>query len=101
MAGMPPTDDVTEAEDGSKLRPAASRHCITNVVLKIEGDRAVGMAYWFHMGNDNAERSAVLESFGHYEDELVKVNGEWLFARRRVYSEQVAALAAKGRDRPR
>ena len=25
--------------------------------------------------------------FGHYEDELVKVNGHWLFKRRHVYNE--------------
>jgi hypothetical protein len=96
MAGMPRADEVTEAEDGTKLRPAAGRHNITNIVLKIEGNRAVGRAYWFHMGNDNAERSAVLTSFGHYEDELVKVNGEWFFSRRKIYNEQVADWASKG-----
>lgn len=100
IAGMPRADEVTEAEDGSPLRPAAGRHNITNTALKIEGDRAVGRAYWFHMGNDNADRSAVLNSFGHYEDELVKVNGEWLFSRRRIYNEQVAAWAAKGEANP-
>jgi hypothetical protein len=25
--------------------------------------------------------------FGHYEDELVKVGGKWLFKRRSVYNE--------------
>ncbi|MCG6925021.1 MAG: nuclear transport factor 2 family protein [Acidobacteria bacterium] len=96
IASMPRTDEVTEAPDGSKLRPAAGRHNITNIVLRIEGNRAVGRAYWFHMGNDNAERSAVLDSFGHYEDELVKVNGEWLFSRRKIYNEQMPNWAAKG-----
>ena len=98
IAGMPRDDKVTEDEDGAKLRPAAGRHNITNIVLKIDGNRAVGRAYWFHMGNDNAERKAVLDSFGHYEDELVKVNGEWLFSRRKIYNEQVADWAAKGEN---
>ena len=98
MAGMPRTDEVTETGDGSSLRPAAGRHNISNIVLEIEGNRAVGRAYWFHMGNDNAERRATLNSFGHYEDELVKVNGEWLFSRRKIYNEQMAAWASKGEN---
>ena len=32
--------------------------------------------------------------FGHYEDDLVKVDGEWLFARRRIYNEGTAEWAA-------
>jgi hypothetical protein len=45
------------------------------------------------MGNANPERSAQLNSFGHYEDELVKVDGEWLFSLRKIYNEQVAEWA--------
>jgi hypothetical protein len=62
-------------------------------------DRATATAYWFHMGNDNPDRSAQLNSFGHYEDELRKVNGEWLFSLRKIYNEQVAEWAA-GQDNP-
>jgi uncharacterized protein (TIGR02246 family) len=87
------------ADDTSGLRPAAGRHNISNIVIEIEGDRATATAYWFHMGNDNPERSAQLNSFGHYEDELRKVNGEWLFSLRKIYNEQVAEWAA-GQDNP-
>ena len=59
-------------------------------VIKIDGDKAVGRAYWFHMGNNNPERKAQLDSYGYYEDEMVKVNGEWLFSKRRIYNEQMA-----------
>lgn len=83
----------------SDLRPAAGRHNITNIVLEIDGDTAVGRAYWFHMGNDNPDRAAQLNSFGHYEDELRKVDGEWLFSKRVIYNEQVAEWAA-GQDNP-
>jgi uncharacterized protein (TIGR02246 family) len=82
------------AEDTSGLRPAAGRHNISNVVLDIDGDRATGTAYWFHMGNANEKRSAQLNSFGHYEDELVKVDGEWLFSLRKIYNEQIAEWVA-------
>jgi hypothetical protein len=70
--------------------PATGRHNITNIVLKIDGDKAAGRAYWFHYGNNNPERKGQLDSYGHYEDELVKVNGQWLFSKRVIYNEQVA-----------
>ena len=66
------------------------RHNITNIVLKIDGDKAVGRAYWFHYGNNNPERSAAVDAYGHYEDEMVKVNGQWLFSKRVIYNEGVA-----------
>jgi hypothetical protein len=91
--------EAARAADKSGLRPARGRHNITNIVLDIDGDRATGAAYWFHMGNDNPERAAQLDSFGHYEDELVKVNGKWLFSLRKIYNEQVADWVA-GFDNP-
>ena len=57
--------------------------------MKIDGDKAVGRAYWFHYGNNNPERKAGLDSYGYYEDELVKVDGQWLFSKRVIYNEQV------------
>ncbi|MBN2318487.1 MAG: nuclear transport factor 2 family protein [Acidobacteria bacterium] len=66
-------DPSTENEQGPY--PATSRHNITNIVLKIDGDKAVGKAYWFHYGNNNPERRAEIDAYGHYEDEMVKVNG--------------------------
>ena len=69
--------------------PPTSRHNITNIVLKIDGDKAQGRAYWFHYGNNNPERKAEIDSYGHYEDEMVKVNGQWLFSKRVIYNEGV------------
>ena len=77
-----------EAEQGPY--PATGRHNITNIVLKIDGDKATGRAYWFHYGNNNPERKAQLDSYGHYEDEMVKVDGQWLFSKRVIYNEQMA-----------
>ena len=94
VAGMRATADKQRAEDKSGLRPAAGRHNISNIVLDIDGNRATGTAYWFHMGNANPQRGAQLNSFGHYEDELVKVDGEWLFSLRKIYNEQVAEWVA-------
>jgi hypothetical protein len=38
----------------------------------------------------------VFDGYGHYEDELVKVNGRWLFTKRRIYNEGRAEWAHKG-----
>ena len=46
-----------------------------------------------HTGK-NAEGRMTIGGYGHYEDDLVKVNGEWLFARRRIYNEGNEAWAA-------
>jgi len=91
--------EAQAAKDTSGQYRATGRHNITNIVVKVDGNKAVGRAYWFHYGNDTPKRTAVLNSFGHYEDEMVKVNGKWLFSKRKIYNEQVAAWIAKG-DNP-
>lgn len=99
VAGMRAASERQRAQDDSGLRPARGRHNISNIVVEIDGDRATATAYWFHMGNANPERGAQLNSFGHYEDELVKVDGQWLFSLRKIYNEQVEEWVA-GFDNP-
>jgi uncharacterized protein (TIGR02246 family) len=96
IAQMAKTEQDRAAQDTSGLRPAVGRHNISNIVLKIDGDKAVGRAYWFHYSNNTPKRTGTFDSFGHYEDELVKVDGKWLFAKRKIYNEVVADWAAKG-----
>jgi len=86
---------ATPSKDAPKLRPASGRHNITNIVIKVEGNKALGRAYWFHYSNNNPQRTAVLDGYGHYEDEMVKVNGQWLFTKRRIYNEGVEKWASK------
>jgi hypothetical protein len=88
ISGMPSNERA--AQEAAKPYPATGRHNITNIVIKVDGDRASGVAYWFHYGNNNPKRAATLDSYGHYVDELAKVNGKWLFTKRRIYNEQVA-----------
>jgi hypothetical protein len=95
IGGMPNRKAEAGPADAPKLRPATGRHNITNIVIKVEGDKAYGRAYWFHYGNNNPQRTATLDSYGHYEDEMIKINGKWLFSKRRIYNEQVDKWAAK------
>ena len=63
--------------------PAGERHIISNIVIKLNGDKASGLAYWTHM-TSGPTGYGIVDFWDHYEDELVKVGGEWLFARRRI-----------------
>ena len=80
------------------LYPPTGRHNITNIVLKIDGDKAVGRSYWFHYGNNNPKRAGALDGYGHYEDEMVKVNGKWLFSKRKIYNEGVEKWIAPSKN---
>lgn len=43
----------------------------------------------FHYGDTDSQRAGALDGYGHYEDEMVKVNGKWLFSKRKIYNEGV------------
>ena len=82
------------------LRPASGRHNISTIVLKVNGNKATGRAYWFHYSNDNPKRAGVFDGFGHYEDEMVKVKGQWYFTKRRIYNENRDEWAYKSGKNP-
>ncbi len=85
--GMAATFAAEEAAD-APLRPARKRHFITNMAIKVDGDTAQSRAYWFIMNNRNPERAGYSEAYGHYESSLRKVNGQWLFTKRKIYNEE-------------
>ena len=74
--------------------PAAYRHFITNQVIKVDGDHATAITYWFQGGNLQDRGKFQFGLFGNYVDKLVKVNGQWLFKERTIYNEGL-----KGRHR--
>ena len=82
--------------NGNSNNAEVRRHIISNIVLKIEGDKAVGRAYWHSVKMDKASGIPAFISFGHYEDEYVKVNGEWFFSKRKIYNEKRPNRSAKG-----
>jgi len=72
--------------EGATSRPR-TRHQIINHVIDVDGNTAKTYAYWFAMTNNTPQKDVQLFYFGHYEDELVKVNGKWLFKKRKVFNE--------------
>ncbi len=72
--------------EGAKGRPR-TRHQIINHVIDVDGNKAKTIAYWFALTNNTPQGDVQLLYFGHYEDELEKVNGKWLFKSRKVFNE--------------
>ena len=71
-------------EDG---QPAKLRHVILQSSVRVEGDRAWARSLWVEMANNGPEDSLEMGTFGLYEDELERVDGRWLLAKRRVLND--------------
>jgi hypothetical protein len=65
---------------------AHNQHFVTSMVIDIsaDGTRAIAQAYWTAIRGGQP----AISSYGHYVDELTKINGEWLYTSRRTYNEQ-------------
>lgn len=80
-------DKVGEIFKDWQGNPAKLRHAITQQAIRVDGDRAWNTGFWFEMTNGGPEGSLALPSFGTYEDELVRIDGRWLFKRRKIFNE--------------
>jgi len=80
-------ENVAELFVDFEGKPAKLRHVVNQTVIRVEGDRAFTTAQWFEMANDGPEGAPKLGTFGHYEDELERVGGEWKFRRRKIWNE--------------
>jgi ketosteroid isomerase-like protein len=72
---------------------ARTRHFILNHVIDVNGDTAKTVAYWFNITNGTPQKDVQIVNFGHYEDELVRQNGRWLFKKRKIFNESLANRA--------
>lgn len=72
--------------------PALLRHILCQSVIRVEGDRAWHTGFWFETANDGPREASgrltpTLGTFGIYEDELVRVDGDWKFSYRNIRNE--------------
>jgi hypothetical protein len=74
------------SEDAVGQGSAHGQHFVTAMVIDVaeDGNTAVAQAYWAHMAGAEPR----MNSYGHYVDRLVKIDGEWLYSSRRTYNEQ-------------
>ena len=92
-------DLARSAEEGAW--PAAVRHFITNQAVEVNGEEARALSYWFQFTNPTAGRDETkVLLFGHYEDKLVKIEGEWYFAYRNIFNEGLKGRAKAGKPNP-
>jgi ketosteroid isomerase-like protein len=75
------------------------RHFVTNIAISVEGERASTRAAWFEAYNNGPDGAPKMGTFGHYEDELARIDGRWLFKRRRIVNEFLEGRKA-GPDNP-
>jgi uncharacterized protein (TIGR02246 family) len=61
-------------------------HVLTNDQIEIHGDRAAATTKWIYItaADDNTPKFTYL---GHYDDQFVRENGHWKFARRQSISD--------------
>jgi len=71
-------------EDG---KPAKLRHVVLQSVIRIEGNHAWGRTLWVEMANHGPMDTMKMGTYGIYEDEFAKKDGQWLIARRNVLNE--------------
>jgi hypothetical protein len=83
-------------EEGETLTSAPTRrHFIANQVLDIDENTATGRAYWYEFDIGMSGQQPFVLAYGHYEDELRKVDGKWLFSKRAIYN-----VILEGREGP-
>ena len=66
---------------GPARKPGSTLHILSNFVIEVHGDTATAWSRWVFVttGADNRPTPAMT---GHYDDTLVRENGEWRFQRR-------------------
>jgi hypothetical protein len=67
--------------------PSTVRHLVTNQVIEVDGDSARAISYWMNYGNNADRRKIEWLSFGSWDDEFVKIDGQWFFKRHTIYNE--------------
>jgi ketosteroid isomerase-like protein len=92
-----PDHDPTDAGIGRKFGPM--RHVTTNYEIDVDGDTATVRAFFMEVVSNGANvppgsNPPTIHAMGRYEDELVRQDGQWLFARRVVITDMNAAWQA-------
>jgi SnoaL-like domain len=74
-------------------------------VIFVDGDTATERAYWVAFTNQTPQHDVQVLYFGHYESELRRVDGHWLYSHRKIYNESLqnreAFYPALGEHDPR
>jgi hypothetical protein len=75
------------AAEATPPRPGAFHMVLTNVRIKVNGNMATADAIWTGVNSANVNAVPQYVEQGREHDELVKVNGRWLFKHRIITSD--------------
>lgn len=75
-------------------KPAKLRHINLQTAIRVEGNRAWSRSQWLEMANHGPGDEPKIGTYGIYEDELKRVDGRWLFAKRRVLNEFIPSRSS-------
>jgi uncharacterized protein (TIGR02246 family) len=83
---------LVEGMLGSLLgdRVGTDFHLVINPSVTLDGDRATAQLTWAYIVRD-AEDKPALSKLGHYDDVLVREDGQWRFLRRQAPTDIPAA----------
>jgi hypothetical protein len=73
------------AESQSTLPYRNAQHWNGNLMLEPDGEIVRGSCYLVRFAVDRETGSKQLVTLGSYEDEIVRFDGSWVFARRQVF----------------
>ncbi len=76
-------DAIRAAIEASQPPERRGRHLAVNVELDVDGDRATGVVDFMFWVRDR-EGTAKPMCLGRYDDQLVRTDGTWRFARREI-----------------
>ncbi len=60
----------------------------------MKGDHAWARSLWLEMANHGPQDTMKMGTYGLYEDDMKKVNGQWLFSKRRVLNEFIKSRSS-------
>ena len=87
-------DDVVRIPDDQLQRYAKTLHSVTTQVISVDGDRAHGEVYCHahHIYQDFHQNGRFPFDLSHdfvirYEDDYARIDGRWVFTRRKVFTE--------------
>jgi hypothetical protein len=73
-------------------QPSLLRHVLCHSVIRVEGDLAWHTGFWFEFDNggpknEKDRKTILMGTYGIYEDQLKRVDGEWQFFYRNIRNE--------------
>lgn len=71
---------------GAPGKPNGTYHLITNFIIDVHGDSATAWSRWAYVV-PGADKKPSIAQGGHYEDTLIRENGQWKFQRREAFTD--------------